>query len=345
MAVVGLGLGLFMVYMGQKEPPAPLIPYMPGQSPYISFIAADGIIEAASENIPIGVPVGEVVEQVFVTAGDFCKAGDLLFQLDTRVYGSQVKEAEAAVETAKAELAKLIKEPRPEEVPPLEASTYSAEATWNKAKAHLDIYKQVTLQEAISQDEYNNAIWDERIGCYNFNQANSNLALKLAGAWIEDITIASKTLAEREATLLVAQARLDQTRVRAPFDGQVLQVKLYPGSFAQMMYTVPYNDAMLLYGQVNPLHVRINIDEEDAWRFIPKSAAVAFVRGNRHLSMKLSFVRFEPYVVPKRSLTGDDSEQTDTRVLQVIYSFDRGALPVYIGQLVDIFIEAPPNIP
>ena len=36
----------------------------------------------------------------------------------------------------------------------------------------------------------------------------------------------------------------------------------------------------------------------------------------------LHFVRVEPYVVPKRSLTGDSSERVDTRVLQVIYSFD-----------------------
>jgi len=40
-------------------------------------------------------------------------------------------------------------------------------------------------------------------------------------------------------------------------------------------------------------------------------------------------VRFEPYVVPKRSLTGDSTERVDTRVLQAIYSFDRGDLTIY----------------
>jgi len=41
------------------------------------------------------------------------------------------------------------------------------------------------------------------------------------------------------------------------------------------------------------------------------------------------------------SLTGQGTERTDTRVLQVIYSFDPAALPVYVGQQVDVFIEAP----
>jgi HlyD family secretion protein len=51
-------------------------------------------------------------------------------------------------------------------------------------------------------------------------------------------------------------------------------------------------------------------------------------------------VRFEPYVVPKMSLTGDSTERVDTRVLQVIYSFERGNLPIYIGQQMDIYIDA-----
>jgi hypothetical protein len=56
----------------------------------------------------------------------------------------------------------------------------------------------------------------------------------------------------------------------------------------------------------------------------------------------LKFVRVEPYVIPKKSLTGDSTERVDTRVLQVLYSFNRGALPVYVGQQMDVFIEAPP---
>jgi len=53
----------------------------------------------------------------------------------------------------------------------------------------------------------------------------------------------------------------------------------------------------------------------------------------------LTFVRIEPYVVPKKSLTGDNAERVDTRVLQVIYRFDRPSFPVYAGQQVDVFIE------
>jgi hypothetical protein len=98
----------------------------------------------------------------------------------------------------------------------------------------------------------------------------------------------------------------------------------------------------MLLGDDTRLHVRVDVDENDAWRFRPGAAAVAFVRGNPDLKTPLQFERFEPYVIPKQSLTGDTTERVDTRVLQVIYSFDQAAVPVYVGQQMDVFIQALP---
>ena len=64
------------------------------------------------------------------------------------------------------------------------------------------------------------------------------------------------------------------------------------------------------------------------------------VRGNAELKAPLRFVRFEPYVVPKRSLTGDSTERVDTRVLQVIYSVEREDAQLFVGQQLDVFIDA-----
>ena len=46
-------------------------------------------------------------------------------------------------------------------------------------------------------------------------------------------------------------------------------------------------------------------------------------------------------MLPKKSLTGDSTERVDTRVLQVIYRVDNEALPLFVGQQMDVFIEAP----
>ena len=53
----------------------------------------------------------------------------------------------------------------------------------------------------------------------------------------------------------------------------------------------------------------------------------------------LTFVRVEPYVVPKRSLTGDNTERVDTRVLQVIYEVATTDQTLFVGQQMDVFLD------
>jgi HlyD family secretion protein len=65
---------------------------------------------------------------------------------------------------------------------------------------------------------------------------------------------------------------------------------------------------------------------------------MAYLRGNSQFRFPLEFVRFEPYVIPKKSLTGDATERVDTRVLQVIYRFCDPKANVFDGQQVDVYI-------
>ena len=53
-------------------------------------------------------------------------------------------------------------------------------------------------------------------------------------------------------------------------------------------------------------------------------------------------MRIELYVVPKKSLTGDNTERVDTRVLQVIYAIDTLGRRLFVGQQLDVFIDAEP---
>jgi HlyD family secretion protein len=120
-------------------------------------------------------------------------------------------------------------------------------------------------------------------------------------------------------------------------DGQVLQVKVHLGEFAP---TGALPTPLILLGSVDKLHVRVDVEEHEAWRVRAEANAAAAVRGNANLKTPLAFVRFEPFVVPKKSLTGDSTERVDTRVLQVIYRIEDDSLPLFVGQQMDVFIDA-----
>jgi multidrug efflux pump subunit AcrA (membrane-fusion protein) len=135
------------------------------------------------------------------------------------------------------------------------------------------------------------------------------------------------------------ETEIDRSTIRAPVDAEVLQVKLRVGEFAP---AAPTASPLMLLGRSQPLHVRVDVDEHEGWRVRRGAPATGHLRGNADLKSRLTFVRFEPFVVPKRSLTGDSTERVDTRVLQVIYRVERDDLPLFVGQQMDVFIDAGP---
>ena len=60
------------------------------------------------------------------------------------------------------------------------------------------------------------------------------------------------------------------------------------------------------------MQIRADVDEENAPLVVPGEPAVAYLKGATRDPISLRFVRIEPYVIPKKSLTGDDTERVDT---------------------------------
>ncbi|HEY8160539.1 MAG TPA: HlyD family efflux transporter periplasmic adaptor subunit [Methylobacter sp.] len=299
LAAAGFIFAAYTVVSSNK--PIPVAPAVaaPASAPFKSFIAGSGIVEAKSRNIAIGTPLSEIVKTVAVKVGDKVKAGAPLFYLDDRA-----TRAELAVKIA--DLAKA------------RAGVSEANASFKDSRSLSDLAEAVTDRRAISSEELlrrHNAL------LINTTKLDSAKAL----------------VQQAEAAVTATQTTLARLVVQAPVDGEVLQVNIRPGEFAQ---AGALDTPLLLLGNMDQLHVRVDIDENDAWRFDKNSKAVAFLRGNRDFKTDLVPAYVEPYVVPKKSLTGDSTEQVDTRVLQALYSFDRNQLPVYVGQQMDVFIEA-----
>lgn len=148
-------------------------------------------------------------------------------------------------------------------------------------------------------------------------------------------------LAAAQAQLERAKVQLELLIIRAPRAGRILQVNVREGEYA----TFGGSEPLLLLGQVDQFQLRADVDEDNASRVRPGCKAVAYIKGRRADAIPLTFVRVEPYILPKRSLTGESSERVDTRVLQVIFRFDAPATPVYVGQQMDVFLDAGEAVP
>jgi HlyD family secretion protein len=335
-ALVLLGLAVLSIARTQPVRKEAAPPSVPATAAYPEQVGAVGIVESASENIAISLPVPGLVTKVYVQAGARVRKGARLFRLDDRDLRAELALRESSLEVAEAKLKKLASSPRPEEVPPVEARVREADENARDAQTQLRLMESVQDKRAIREED----LLRRRIAASAANarleQAKADLALLKAGAWGPDIEVAKAEAAEAKRQVERVQTDLERMVVTAPIDGEILQCKVRAGEYAQ---AGPLSQPLMLMGDTSHLNVRADIDEQDSARVRTDAAAVASTRGNGAVRYCLHFVRFEPYVIPKKNLTNDASERVDTRVLEAIFALDAGS-PVRPGQQMDVFIKA-----
>jgi RND family efflux transporter MFP subunit len=158
------------------------------------------------------------------------------------------------------------------------------------------------------------------------------------------LTLAKASVEQAKAQVEQTKTTLELLKVRAPVNGTILQVNVRPGEYVSTFG----GQSLILMGNLTPLHVRVNVDEEDIPRLRLFAPARAKIRGDPgQEEIPLSYVRLEPYIVPKTSLTGTNTERVDTRVVQVIYAVEPNnrlvqEKRILVGQLLDVFIDTRP---
>ncbi|MBC2667868.1 HlyD family secretion protein [Novosphingobium piscinae] len=265
-------------------------------------VAGAGLVEPASELIAISPAVPGVVERVHVAVGDRVVAGQPLFTVDSR-------DARAAVAEAAARLARL------------ERTAAVATSVAATARERLALYREAGDPRVLARQDV-----IDREG------AVREAAARLA--------VARAEVAEARAQLATAQTGLARLTVRAPRAAEVLQVRTRAGQYAPAPGGGTAADALMTLGETRPLHVRVDIDETEIGRTAIGQPATIYARGAPSRRITARFVRAEPLVVPKRSLTNAAGERVDIRVLQLVYALPEHGHGLFVGQQVDAFVPA-----
>jgi multidrug resistance efflux pump len=355
LALLSLSFALLQMTKAQQKPAAVSPPVDPGRSPFGRQVAGAGVVEPETENISVGTHVAGLVSGVYVRVDDRIKAGAPLFDLDDRQMRAELAVREATRDSAAASLAKLEAMPRREEVPPLVAKVSEAKANLDYNQRAFDRAKREADNGVGAADNFDTRRTSLEAAVAQLQQAEANLALTRAGAWEPDLMVARASLAQSRAMCAQTRTELDRLRVTAPqvrrpgadrtrdpipsadlVEFRVLQVNVRPGEYV----AATAGPANVVLGAVGRLNVRVDVDENDIGRFRPGMKGSAAPRGEPGAQYPLTFVRVEPYVIPKKSLTGGNTERVDTRVLQVIYSIDTPNAPLYVGQQLDVSLES-----
>jgi multidrug resistance efflux pump len=353
LAVGMLAFAIYHVVQAQQKPPKPPPPLEPARTPFGRTVAGAGIVEARSQNISVGAAMPGMVMKVWspeelglpakpgmtpweALLGQHVKQGDPLFRVDDRHLKATLAFHKANLASAQANLAKLEQMPRKEDLDVSKAKREVAKATLELQRDLAERDAKLVHSGSVPVEEYRQRRNNQMIAQCQLLQAEADLTLMKNGAWEPDKAIARAAVKLAESQIQQDETDIDRAIVRAPVDGVVLQVNVRPGEFVAPIS----NQAQVVLGAVtDKVNVRVDIDEHDIPRFKPGAPATASFRGAPDKKYPLDFVRVEPYVIPKKSLTGDNTERVDTRVLQVIYSLKIEGKPIYVGQQLDVFLD------
>jgi RND family efflux transporter MFP subunit len=312
---LAVGLMVFAVvhalYIQQPGPQSPP-PVPPPATPFGDTVAGQGIVEPYSEASTTGnIAIGSQLAGVVA-------------KVQVHI-GETVKKGDLLFELDKR-LTEADLKLREAALPLNDAQANVAKANLNQMEDQFKRARAILGTGAIAEQDFVTA---------QQNYMSATAQLSLAKAAIE----------QTRAQINQDKTTLDVMEIRAPVNGTILQVNVRPGEYI----TTAQGQTLILMGNLQPLCVRVNIDQEDLPRLKLNAPARAKIRGDvTQEEIPMTFVRLEPYVVPKTSLTGANTERVDTRVVQVVYAIDSehhlvGEKKILVGQLLDVFIDTRAN--
>ena len=310
-----------------------------------AFIGGVGIVEPVGEATVIGSQLSGVVEKVFVTPGVLVQVGDPLLQLNARSAMADVVVAQAELRAQQSKLQELVAQVEALRARLDAAISMQDQATASEANAKRENERanSVGISNALSQEEIDTRKLNWETAKAKFRESQARVREAQASLNLLDgkpiaasLEVQKAAVAQAEAGLVRAQTNLELRTIKAPKAGTILSVKIREGEFVPASILA---NPLITMGQIDPLHVRVDIDESEIPRFRKDAVATATLRGSSGKGVQLAYVRTEPLVIPKRNLTGTVAERVDTRVMQVIYSVSPQAIGATVGQQVDVYIE------
>jgi len=195
----------------------------------------------------IGPQLSGYIVDVPVHDFQFVKAGDLLVQLDDRIYKQRLAQAIAQLQQQQAALANNLQQRNSAEatIAQRQAAIGDAAAQADKARTDLRRSQALVSDGSVSRSDFDLARASQAAAIATLAQAKAALAIARQDRETVIVNRAALEAAVENAKAAVELARidLDNTRVTAPRDGQLGQIGTrlgaYVNSGAQLMALVP----------------------------------------------------------------------------------------------------------
>lgn len=295
--------------------------------PFPHYVVGKGKVHP-SETIVLSPKREGIVKEVLASPGQVVKKGDLLLKLDRSPLECALKEALQEEATTVAKIRSLEKGPSEYQLKAKEHEIDEALLHITSEESDYSLFKTLAEKEAVTKRE----VEEKRI---HLERAKKEMEKLLAeyeslkeGRPPEEIEVAKGELKEKRLRIESIEEQIADCSLRSPIAGRVLSTTVHQGSFAKCS-----QEGVVVIGSEDPLHLVVSIDEQEAWRILPSKhlRGIARHKSNPSIYFVLKFLYINPVL---------HEETPGDKKLSLVFSFDKGKIPVYFEQEFDVWIEA-----
>jgi HlyD family secretion protein len=302
------------------------------------FIVGNGIVEPKDREIQVAGEVSGRIARYLVEEGQQVEAGAVLVELESSAERAALAAAEADVEAKKAELSRVAKGLRAEDVDAVVAEGEAAKARAELSSGTLERTEKLAKGGGATVDELDRARRQAAIDARSADAAEARRKAALAGSRQEDVLVARAALLGAQARRDQAKAAVERLQVKAPITGEILWVKFRGGEYYNTQGAFP----LLVMGNTQQLRVRMDADERDVGKL--RIGAPAYATLNAFPGEKFAgkVVEIGRRMGRKNIRTDDPAERIDTKILEVVVELaEKDRLVPGLRVLVFVEVERP----
>ena len=289
--------------------------------PPAGAVGGAGIVEPADREARLAGASPGVIEKILVKEGDHVAGGEALLVLESAVEIAAVKSAEADLASAQANLLRTVNGLRTEDRDAAVADAASARARAELSESARVRAEQLFKGGAMNQDELDRARQNAAADKQTARAAEARAQAARVGSRSEDVSAARAAMVAADARVAQAKATLDRRQIRAPYAGEVLQVKARTGEY----YTPGASEAPVVLGDTRRLRVRMDVDERDIGRVKVGQGAFAVADAFPGVKFAGKVAEIGHRMGRKNVRTDDPTERIDTKILEVVIDLDEVA--------------------
>ncbi len=304
-----------------------------------SLASANGVVEPARPEIRVGAAVTGQIARIAVVEGQQIAAGEVLVELDRRVEAAQLAASEADVLAARAELDRVLRGTRAEEIRAARAEVEGARARATLARGVATRTERAAAAGAITGEELDRARREAESADAITRGAEAREQAAVAGSRREDIQLGRARLAGAEARRDQAAALHARMQIVAPSAGEVLQLPYRAGEYYQAQSQGGATQPLAVVGDTSRLRVRLDVDERDIGRLVLGAKTIVRASAFPGEDYPGKVVEIGRRMGRKNVRTDDPVERNDTKILEVVVALD-GAPRLVVGQRVTGYLLA-----